>query len=218
MRILVIEDDDSLQREIAGSLRLGGIAVDTTGCPVEALDKAWVNGYDVIILDRDLPAADGEEICRELVDMDTHARILMLTASGSTEDCVNGLLIGADDYMTKPFELPELMARVYALQRRQAVQTPPVLTFGEIVVEPAKHIATRFGRDLGLTRKEFGVLATLMAAKEEVVSAEELLEKVWDENVDPLTNVIRVTIMTLRRKLGDPPVIETVTGVGYRIA
>jgi len=218
MRILVIEDDDALQGEIAASLRAGGLAVDTAACADDALDKAWVNGYDVIVLDRDLAAVNGEEICRELVETGTHARILMLTASDSTEVCVNGLASGADDFMTKPVEMPELLARVHALRRRQAAPTPPVLTYGDIVVEPAKYIAIRCGRDLGLTRKEFGVLTTLVAAKQQVVSAEELLEKVWDEHVDPFTNAVRVTIMTLRRKLGDPPVIETVTGVGYRLA
>lgn len=218
MRVLLIEDDATLRAEMAHCLREGGIAVDLASDAGEALDKAWINGYDVILLDRDLRCGCGDDVCREMVDSEHHARILMLTASGSVEDCVNGLSIGADDYLTKPFAMPELLARVHALNRRAVAPTPPVLTYSDIEIEPAKHLATRLGRDLNLTRKEFGVLETLMAARGQVVSAEQFLEKVWDENIDPFTNAIRVTIMTLRRKLGDPPVIETVTGVGYRLA
>jgi DNA-binding response OmpR family regulator len=203
---------------IARGLRQGGLAVDTAADGSEALDKAWCTSYDVVVLDRDLPRVHGDDVCREMVGSQHPARILMLTASASVQDCVDGLSLGADDYLTKPFAMRELLARVHALKRRAVAPTPPVMTHRDLQVEPAKHKATRAGQDLKLTRKEFGVLALLMALQGQVVSAEELLEKVWDENIDPFTNAIRVTIMTLRRKLGDPPLIETVTGVGYRLA
>jgi DNA-binding response OmpR family regulator len=182
-----------------------------------ALNKAAVNDYDVVVLDRNLPGVHGDEVCRTLVERQCPARILMLTAAGSIQDRVTGLDLGADDYLPKPFALKELVARIRALGRRVAAPVPPVLTSGDLTLDPARHVAQRAGRDLGLTKKEFGVLQTLLSANGRVVSAEELLEKVWDENTDPFTNVVRVTIMTLRRKVGDPPLIQTVPGVGYRI-
>ena len=218
MRVLLVEDESRLQDVVARGLRQAGIAVDVAGDGAEALEKAWHTDYDVVVLDRDLPEVHGDDVCRELIAAPVPARILMLTASGAIEERVEGLSIGADDYLTKPFAMAELIARLHALNRRANVPTPPVLEYDGLRVEPALRQATRDGRDLRLTRKEFGVLEVLVAAGGQVVSAEELLEKVWDENTDPFTNAIRVTIMTLRRKLGDPPVIETITGVGYRLS
>ena len=218
VRVLVVEDEAALRRVIARGLRQKGLAVDTAPDGAEALDKVWEHDYDVVVLDRDLPRVHGDDVCRAIIDSDYPARILMLTGAYSVQDCVEGLSLGADDYLAKPFAMPELLARIHALNRRPAVAVPPVLDHAGIRVEPARHRATRDGRELDLTPKEFGVLQTLMEAAGRVVSAEELLEKVWDENIDPFTNVVRVTIMNLRRKLGDPPVIETVTGVGYRMA
>ena len=218
MRVLLVEDEDALRDVVVRGLRQAGLAVDTAADGAEALDKAWHTDYDVVVLDRDLPEIHGDDVCRELIAAPEPARILMLTASGAIEERVEGLSIGADDYLTKPFAMAELIARLHALNRRAAAPTPPVLEHDDLRIEPALRQATRDGRDLRLTRKEFGVLEVLMAAGGQVVSAEELLEKVWDENTDPFTNAIRVTIMTLRRKVGDPPVIETVTGVGYRLS
>ncbi len=217
MRVLVVEDEERLANTIARGLRNEGMAVDVVFDGKSALDKAAVNEYDVIVLDRNLPVVHGDEVCRQLIACKSLARILMLTAAGSIQDRVTGLDLGADDYLPKPFALKELVARIRALSRRAVTPVPPVLTRGDLVLDPARHIAERAGRDLSLTKKEFGVLEVLMAAEGRVVSAEELLEKVWDENTDPFTNVVRVTIMTLRRKLGDPPLIETVPGVGYKL-
>jgi DNA-binding response OmpR family regulator len=218
MRVLLVEDEAALQDVVARGLRQAGIAVDVADDGGEALEKIWSTGYDVVVLDRDLPGVHGDEVCRQVIESPEPARILMLTASGTVDDRVTGLMIGADDYLTKPFAMPELVARIHALNRRAVAPTSPILTHRDIRIEPARHEATRDGSDLRLTRKEFAVLEVLMAADGRVVSAEELLEKVWDEHIDPFTNAIRVTIMTLRRKLGDPPVIETVTGVGYRLS
>ena len=218
MRILLVEDETALRDVIVRGLSQAGLAVDIACDGGEALDKAWSTAYDVIVLDRDLPVIHGDDVCREIIQSEDPARIIMLTASGTVDDRVAGLTIGADDYLTKPFAMPELIARIHALNRRSTPATPPVMTHGDIHLEPARRVAERAGRDLHLTRKEFGVLEVLMAADGRVVSAEELLEKVWDEHADPFTNAIRVTIMTLRRKLGDPPVIETVTGVGYQLS
>jgi DNA-binding response OmpR family regulator len=218
MRVLLVEDEASLQEVVARGLRQAGFAVDLADDGGEALEKVWSTRYDVIVLDRDLPVVHGDDVCRELIDSPDPARILMLTASGTVDERVAGLMIGADDYLTKPFAMPELIARIHALNRRAVPPTMPVLIHCDIRIEPARHVATRAGQDLRLTRKEFALLEVLMAAEGRVVSAEELLEKVWDEHMDPFTNAIRVTIMTLRRKLGDPPVIETVTGVGYQLS
>ncbi len=217
MRVLVVEDEERLANTIARGLRREGMAVDVVLDGRSALTKAAVNDYDVIVLDRNLPVVHGDDVCRELVCHQTLARILMLTAAGSIQDRVTGLDLGADDYLPKPFALKELVARIRALGRRAVTPVPPVLTVGDLTLDPARHSAERSGRDLGLTKKEFGVLEVLLAAEGRVVSAEELLEKVWDENADPFTNVVRVTIMTLRRKLGDPPLVQTVPGVGYRV-
>jgi DNA-binding response OmpR family regulator len=217
MRLLLVEDEERLANTIARGLRNEGMAVDVVFDGQSALSKAAVNHYDVVVLDRNLPGVHGDDVCRTLVARHSTARILMLTAAGSIQDRVTGLDLGADDYLPKPFALKELVARIRALGRRAAVPLPPVLTSGDLSLDPARHVAERAGRDLGLTKKEFGVLETLLSAEGRVVSAEELLEKVWDENTDPFTNVVRVTIMTLRRKVSDPPLIETIPGVGYRI-
>jgi len=217
VRILLVEDEERLANTIARGLRREGMAVDVVLDGRSALTKASVNSYDVVVLDRNLPGVHGDEVCRELVARRSLARILMLTAAGSIQDRVTGLDLGADDYLPKPFALKELVARIRALGRRAVAPVPPVLTFADLTLDPARHVVERAGQDLGLTKKEFGVLQVLLAAQGRVVSAEELLEKVWDENTDPFTNVVRVTIMTLRRKIGDPPIIETVPGVGYKI-
>lgn len=217
VRILVVEDDAMLADAIARGLRQVGMAVDLARDGADALEKAAVNSYDVVVLDRHIPVIHGDEVCRRLVASPDAAPILMLTSSGTVADRVAGLAIGADDYLSKPFATPELIARLHALHRRGRGVNPPVLHRGDLVVEPAKRIASRSGRSLNLTRKEFGVLEVLLTADGQVVSAEELLEHVWDEHTNPFTNVVRVTMMTLRRKIGDPPVIETVIGVGYRI-
>ncbi len=217
MRILLVEDEERLANTIARGLRNEGMAVDVVLDGSSALAKAAVNDYDVVVLDRNLPGVHGDDVCRTLVDRQCPARILMLTAAGSIQDRVIGLDLGADDYLPKPFALKELVARIRALGRRAAIPVPPILTSGDLSLDPARHVAERAGRDLGLTKKEFGVLQTLLSASGRVVSAEELLEKVWDENTDPFTNVVRVTIMTLRRKVGDPPLIQTIPGVGYKV-
>jgi len=217
VRVLLVEDEERLAETIARGLRREGMAVDVVYDGQSALTKTAINKYDVVVLDRNLPVVHGDEVCRQLVAEQTTSRILMLTAAGSIQDRVTGLDLGADDYLPKPFALRELVARIRALGRRAAPLVPPVLVTGDLTLDPARHFAQRAGRDLGLTKKEFGVLQALLAAEGRVVSAEELLEKVWDENADPFTNVVRVTIMTLRRKIGDPPLIETVPGIGYKI-
>jgi DNA-binding response OmpR family regulator len=217
MRVLLVEDEERLATTIARGLRREGMAVDVVLDGAAALEKAALNNYDVIVLDRNLPKVHGDEVCRQLVARESLSRILMLTAAGSIKDRVTGLDLGADDYLPKPFALSELVARIRALSRRAVAAVPPVLARGDLTLDPAKHVAQRAGRDLNLTKKEFGVLEILLSAEGRVVSAEELLEKAWDENADPFTNVVRVTIMTLRRKIGDPPLIETVAGVGYKI-
>lgn len=217
MRVLVVEDDEALADVIARGLRREALAVDLAHDGREAIEKAAVTGYDVVVLDRDLPVVHGDEVCREVTGRGAGERILMLTASGTLDDRVAGLELGADDYLAKPFAMKELVARVRALGRRVSSVVPPLLTHGDLEVDVPRRSVSRAGRELTLTRKEFGVLEVLVAAGGRVVSAEELLEKVWDENTDPFTNAIRITVMTLRRKLGDPPVIETVVGVGYRV-
>lgn len=218
MRVLIVEDDVRLADVVARGLRQAGMAIDIALDGGSGLEKALVNRYEVVLLDRDLPGMHGDEVCRRLARRPEAPRILMLTASGTLDDRVEGLSLGADDYLPKPFALRELVARVRALARRSAVSTPPVLEAGDVRLEPGPHHATRGNRDLRLTRKEFALLEVLLGAQGNVVSAEELLERVWDEHADPMTNVVPVTIMTLRRKLGPPPVIETVKGAGYQIA
>lgn len=218
MRVLVVEDDSALADVIARGLRQQGLAVDVAEDGEAALDKALVTDYEVVVLDRDLPVIHGDDVCRQLAAADdVTSRVLMLTASGSLTDRVEGLELGADDYLPKPFAMEELIARIRALGRRSPTALPPVLHWGDLELEPSRRQVTRSERKLNLTPKEFGVLEVLMAADGNVVSSEELLEKVWDENADPFTNAIRITIMTLRRKVGDPPVIETVVGAGYRL-
>lgn len=216
MRVLLVEDEQSLAGYIAVGLRRHGFAVDVAFDGQAALDKCAVNPYDIVVLDRDLPVVHGDTVCRQLVGRAT-ARVLMLTASDAVEDRVEGLSLGADDYLGKPFAFSELVARVHALSRRSTPARPPVLRAADVVLDPARRTVERAGRLLHLTPKEFGVLEQLLAAAGDVVSAETLLDKVWDEHADPFTNAIRITVGTLRRKLGDPPLIETVTGVGYRV-
>jgi DNA-binding response OmpR family regulator len=217
MRVLIIEDEEALAAAIARGLRLQGMAVDVALDGRSGLDKACLNDYDVVILDRNLPAMHGDEVCRRLADPGSTARILMLTAARGLRDKVAGLDLGADDYLGKPFAFDELVARVRALARRAGPPRPPILRRSDIELDPATRRATRGHRGLELTNKEFGVLEVLLAADRRVVSGEELLEKVWDENTDPFSNVVRVTMMTLRRKLGEPQLIETLPGAGYRL-
>ncbi|MFI6226649.1 response regulator transcription factor [Micromonospora echinospora] len=217
MRVLVVEDERLLADAIAEWLRREAFAVDVVYDGDAALERLGVNGYDVVVLDRDLPVVHGDDVCRAVVDSERDTRVLMLTAAAAVRERVAGLAIGADDYLTKPFAFIELSARVHALTRRTRPAAPPRLTRAGIVLDPARLEVTRDGRPVPLSRKEFGVLAELLRADGAVVSAEELLERAWDEHIDPLTNVLRVTVMKLRRKLGEPPVIETVPGAGYRI-
>ena len=216
MRVLLVEDELQLARTIARGLRREGFAVDSAHDGATALEKATLTDYDVVVLDRALPIMHGDDVCSNLRDRDVRSRILMLTASGTTGDLVEGLALGADDYLGKPFEFAELVARIRALGRR--APTPPrVLERVGVSVDSGRRSATRDGVSVELTPKELAVLEVLLVADGGVVSAEELLDRAWDEHTDPFTNTVRVTVMTLRRKLGDPPVIETVTGAGYRI-
>jgi DNA-binding response OmpR family regulator len=217
VRVLLVEDEVVLAAAIARGLRREGMAVDFAHDGAAALEKAAVNHYEVIVLDRDLPGVHGDEVCRKLVAEGGAGRILMLTAAGTVDDRVEGLNLGADDYLPKPFAFSELLARLRALGRRSDRPTPPVLTRYDIVLDPARREASRGGHFLRLTRKELGVLEVLLAADGKVVSSEELLERVWDEHADPFTNTVRVTVANLRRKLGRPPLIETVIGAGYRL-
>ena len=214
MRVLVVEDHATLAARVAQGLRQAGMAVDVVHNGAAALEFAAKTGYDVIVLDRDLPVVHGDRVCRELAG--SGPRILMLTAAGDVEDRVDGLELGADDYLGKPFVFAELVARVRALSRR-APSAPPVLRRGDLNLDRARHRASRGSRPLSLTRKEFGILEMLLAADGALVSAEELLEHVWDAEVDPFSNIVSVTMTRLRRKLGDPPLIETVIGKGYRM-
>jgi DNA-binding response OmpR family regulator len=216
VRILVVEDERLLADAVAEWLRREAFAVDTVYDGDAALERLGVNEYDVVVLDRDLPVVHGDDVCRALVDSGSDTRILMLTAAAAVRDRVAGLRLGADDYLPKPFAFVELSARVHALARRARPATPPVLERGGVRLDPARREVLRDGRHIALARKEFAVLAELMRADGAVVSAEELLERAWDEHIDPFTNVVRVTVMKLRRKLGEPQVIETVPGVGYR--
>ncbi|WP_213450911.1 response regulator transcription factor [Rhizomonospora bruguierae] len=217
MRVLVIEDERNLADAIGRGLRRQGMAVDVAYDGDSGHEMAFVTRYDVVVLDRDLPGVHGDQICADLAASGALTRVLMLTASGSVADRVEGLQLGADDYLPKPFAFDELVARVQALGRRATPAAPPVLTAGDLVLDPARRVATRGGAPLDLTNKEFGVLAELLKANGAVVSSEELLERVWDANTDPFTTIVRVTMMTLRRKIGDPPLIETVVGAGYRM-
>jgi DNA-binding response OmpR family regulator len=218
MRVLIAEDERRLADAIARGLRREGMAVDVAPDGAEALTKARVVRYDVLVLDRDLPGLHGDVVCRTVRGERPETGILMLTAAGALEDLIEGLSLGADDYLPKPFRFAELVARIHALARRAGPSRPPVLNHADIELDPARRAVTRQGSPVELARKEFAVLEALMAADGATVSAEELLERVWDEHIDPFTNVVRMTIMTLRRKLGEPAVLETVIGVGYRMA
>jgi DNA-binding response OmpR family regulator len=217
MRVLVAEDHPKLAETVAAGLRREGMAVDIAPDGQHALDHARVTGYDVIVLDRDLPRVHGDEVCRQLVADGCASRILMLTAAGAIEDRVDGLGLGADDYLPKPFAFAELVARIRALGRRSRPPLPPLLVRGDLRLDPAQQVATRAGRRLALTPKEFAVLQLLLEAQGAIVSAEQLLEKAWDEMADPFTTTVKATVHRLRGKLGDPPVIHTVAQVGYRI-
>jgi DNA-binding response OmpR family regulator len=217
MRVLVVEDEPRLADAIADWLREDAHAVDVVYDGDAALERLGVYDYDVVVLDRDLPIVHGDDVCVALVESGSGARVLMLTASAEVDDRVGGLALGADDYLTKPFAFPELAARVLALGRRSRPAAPPVLERTGITLDPARRQVVRDGRFVPLSRKEFAVLAELLRADGGVVSAEHLLEKAWDEHTDPFTNAVRITILKLRRKLGTPQVIETVTGTGYRI-
>jgi DNA-binding response OmpR family regulator len=218
VRVLVVEDEVPLAEAVARGLRREGMAVDVAHDGDAGLEKAMVTRYDVLVLDRDLPGRSGDDVCRRLAAEGSLTRVLMLTAAGGLADRVEGLELGADDYLGKPFAFEELVARVRALGRRATPPAPPILFgAGDVSLDPARRTATRHGEPLELTRKEFGVLEELLRAGGAVVSSEELLERVWDEHADPFTTIVRVTVMTLRKKLGDPPVVHTVVGAGYRL-
>ena len=217
MRVLVAEDEPRVAAAVARGLRREGMAVDVASDGASALYKARVHPYDVVVLDRDLPELHGDDVCRTLTVEQPRTKVLMLTAARSTDDLVEGLALGADDYLSKPFRFAELVARVHALRRRSGAARPAVLRHGDLELDPARHTATRGGRDLGLSPKEFGVLETLLRAGGAVVTPEQLLETVWDANVDPFTNTVRMTISKLRRKLGEPEFVHTVHGAGYRV-
>src|SRR5579859_3433753 len=217
MRLLVVEDHEVLATAIVAGLRREGMAVDLARHGQEALDRLTGTRYDVVVLDRDLPVIHGDEVCRRVVAGDSGSRVLMLTAASTVRDKVDGLGLGADDYLAKPFDFAELIARVRALARRSAAPLPPVLECGDISLDPSRRVAFRAGRRLDLSPKEFAVLECLLASAGRVVSAEELLERAWDEAADPFTTAVKTTIRRLRAKLGDPPVIHTVREGGYRI-
>ncbi|MEW2355478.1 response regulator transcription factor [Spirillospora sp. NPDC029432] len=217
MRVLVVEDEPLLADAIAEWLRAEAHAVDVAYDGGAAQERLAVNDYDIVVLDRDLPVVHGDDVCRGIAAAGLPARVLMLTAAAEITDRVDGLGLGADDYLTKPFAFPELAARVLALGRRSRPAAPPVLRRAGITLDPARREVFRDGRYVPLPKQQFAVLNELLRADGAVVSAEQLLEKAWDEHADPFTGAVRLTILKLRRKLGDPPVVETVTGVGYRI-
>jgi DNA-binding response OmpR family regulator len=217
MRVLVVEDEKTLAGYIAEGLRDQAMSVDVAHDGTVAMDKLAADCYDVVVLDRDLPGTHGDEVCQWLFEQGGRTRVLMLTAMAEVGERVAGLRLGADDYLGKPFDFDELVARLDALGRRSQPATPPVMNRGGVVLDSSRRHVSRDGRLLSLSNKEFGVLATLMAADGAIVSAEELLRSVWDENADPFTNAVRVTLCRLRAKLGEPGVIETLPGVGYRM-
>ena len=217
MRVLVADDERLLADTVARGLRRLSMAVDVVYDGDTALERLGINRYDVAVLDRDMPGRTGDELCRWITGSGDTTRILLLTAAAGIRDRVEGLGLGADDYLTKPFAFAELAARVQALSRRTAPALPPVLEQGGIVLDSTRHTASRDGRLLSLSSKEFAVLHVMLRAGGRVISAEELLEQAWDEHADPFTNTVRMTVMTLRRKLGDPPVLHTVRRAGYRL-
>ncbi len=218
MRVLLVEDHAKLAMALASGLRQAGMAVDVVFDGDDALEHAAVTAYDVVVLDRDIPGMHGDDVCRQITAGGSPSRVLMLTAAGAVADRVEGLGIGADDYLAKPCDFSELVARVRALARRPGIALPPLLGSGDIALDPSRRVATRAGRDLPLNPKEFGVLELLLGADGRVVSAEEILRQVWDEFADPFSQAVRTTISRLRAKLGDPPVIETIPKAGYRIS
>jgi DNA-binding response OmpR family regulator len=217
MRVLVVEDFEVLARAIGTGLRREGMAVDVVLDGTDALDHLALTRYDVVVLDRDLPGTHGDEVCRSLAAGGSGSRVLMLTAASTVADRVDGLGLGADDYLPKPFDFSELVARVRALGRRSAPALPPTLESGDVRLDPSRRVAFRAGRRLMLSPKEFAVLECLLESAGRVVSAEELLERAWDEAADPFTTAVKTTIRRLRGKLGDPPVIRTVREGGYQI-
>ena len=217
MRVLVIEDDAELAHAIGVGLRRTDMAVDVAADGATGLVRALDTNYDVIVLDRDLPGVHGDDICRRVVESDCRSRVLMLTAAGTPDELVDGLELGADDYLPKPFDFPVLVARIGALYRRAQPALPPVLRYDDVELDTSQRRARRGGRPLDLSPKEFGVLELLLASQGRAVSAEELLERVWDEAADPFTNAVKVTVSRLRTKLGEPAIIETVQRAGYRI-
>ena len=218
MRVLVVEDFEVLARAVGTGLRREGMAVDVVLDGGDALEHLAATRYDVVVLDRDLPGVHGDEVCRRLAAGRSETRVLMLTAAGTVRDRVDGLGLGADDYLPKPFDFAELTARIRALARRSGTPLPPTLESGDLTLDPGRRVAFRGGRRLELSPKEFALLECLLAAGDRVVSAEELLERVWDEAADPFTTAVKTTVRRLRAKLGDPPVIQTVREGGYRIA
>jgi DNA-binding response OmpR family regulator len=217
MRVLVAEDVEDLATAIAAGLRREGMAVDVVHDGTTALDQLALTPYDVVVLDRDLPGTHGDEVCRRLAAQPSGSRVLMLTAASTVRDRVEGLGLGADDYLAKPFDFAELVARIRAIARRPAVSLPPVLEHGDVTLDPSRRVAFRAGQRLELSPKEFAVLECLLAAGDRVVPAEELLERVWDEAADPFTTAVKQTMRRLRAKLGEPPLIRTVREGGYQI-
>jgi DNA-binding response OmpR family regulator len=217
MRVLVVEDFEVLAAAIGTGLRREGMAVDVVLDGSDALDHLALTRYDVVVLDRDLPGVHGDEVCRQIMAGQSQSRVLMLTAASTVKERVDGLGLGADDYLPKPFDFAELVARVRALARRSAPAVPPALESGDVTLDPGRRVAFRAGRRLDLSPKEFAVLECLLASGDRVVSAEELLERAWDEAADPFTTAVKTTIRRLRAKLGEPPIIQTVREGGYRI-
>ena len=215
--MLLVEDHAKLAMTLAAGLRQVGMAVDVVFDGHDALEHVAVTGYDVVVLDRDIPGVHGDDVCQQIVASGSHSRVLMLTAAGAVDDRVEGLGIGADDYLPKPCDFSELVARIRALGRRPGSSVPPVLAHGDLTLDPSRRVAARAGRHLPLNPKEFAVLEVLLTANGAVVSAEEILERVWDEMADPFSQAVRTTMSRLRTKLGDPPVIETVPRAGYRV-
>lgn len=217
MRVLVVEDELYLAEAVRAGLRLEAIASDIVGDGDSALERLDVNEYDVVVLDRDIPGTHGDDVCRLIVERQLGCPVLMLTAARRLQEKVDGFALGADDYLTKPFELRELVVRIRSLARRTRVGRQPVLEYAGIRLDPFRREVFRSGRHISVTRKQFAVLEILLTARGGVVSAETLLERAWDEHADPFTNAVRITISTLRKRLGDPQAILTVPGVGYRL-
>lgn len=217
-KILVVEDETLLADAVGKALRREDMVVDVRYDGCSALERLQLQPIDVIVLDRDIPEVHGDEVCATVRDLYPNTRVLMLTASATLEDRLEGFEVGADDYLTKPFELPELLARVKALLRRGAPEPTSVLTCGDVILDKGTRQVRRGGQSIALSPKEFAVLATLMHAQGDVISAEQLLEEAWDANADPFSNSIRVTISHLRRKLGQPWIVQTMPGAGYYVA